>query len=320
MEEQQKYENIIRRINKELDKAKEVKAKSKSNKRNNYVNKDKDKYNISIDLITTDCSSYQSLSYLSGDDSSDTEKYIDIRNKNHNYKKSIEKKKNEIDLLNKKMDILKQKIKLREERQKAINSKLNKTKNKINDKETHHRHQSNITATTDTTNLTDNLTNNISQSENIKLKKTNQYKTSNASSSVISSQKDDNGHLHHHRHHRKVSHKKYIIDNGVGLTEEDSSFISTPKSKLASDTNTLFIKKNLVTPTKKNNNHKLDSATIKNKNTISQKEEVYWLQQKFVDLQEIIEEKDSRLLEKDKIIAELNEKIHETEQMKDEMA
>jgi len=215
------------------------------------------------------------------------------------------------------MDILKQKIKLREERQKAINSKLNKTKNKINNKETHHRHQSNITTTTDITNLTDNLTNNISQGENEKLnqsKKANQYRTSNTSSSIFSSQKNDYG---HHHHHRKISHKKYIIDNGVGLTEENNSFASTPKSKLTNDTNTHSIKRSTVTPTKKNI---LESTTIKHKNTVSQKDELYWLQQKFVDLQEIIEEKDSRLLEKDKIIAELNEKIHEAEQMKDEMA
>jgi len=62
MEEKQKFENIIDRINKELGKAKEEKTKSKIIKKKN--NNDNDKYNISIDLISTDCSSYQVYNYI----------------------------------------------------------------------------------------------------------------------------------------------------------------------------------------------------------------------------------------------------------------
>ncbi|ORY22302.1 hypothetical protein LY90DRAFT_707196 [Neocallimastix californiae] len=113
MKEGKNYDNIIYKINQQLEKVKKEQEKYKQEHHNRYSsNNDERKKYSEVSSSSFSNSDYdQSLSNLS-DETLDKEKYINIHNKNNDYEKSIERKKNQIDLLNKKMELLKKKNKV----------------------------------------------------------------------------------------------------------------------------------------------------------------------------------------------------------------
>ncbi|KAL6590256.1 hypothetical protein U3516DRAFT_920659, partial [Neocallimastix sp. 'constans'] len=125
MKEGKNYDNIIYKINQQLEKVKKEQEKYKQEHHNRYSsNNDERKKYSEVSSSSFSNSDYdQSLSNLS-DETLDKEKYINIHNKNNDYEKSIERKKNQIDLLNKKMELLKKKIKYKEDQKKAMDSKI----------------------------------------------------------------------------------------------------------------------------------------------------------------------------------------------------
>jgi len=331
MKDKSNYDDIVIKINKQLERVKNEQAKYKSD--NQKRSDDKEKYSTSsYDCISIDISDYQSLNYMS-DDSTDTERYIDIRNRNNNYRKSIEKKKNQIEMLNRKMDILKKKIKMREE-QRLMDNKIDEIYNefskkeskensqdskkineKKNTKDNHNRYHSGITSITEESTI-------FSESGNNN-KKSTQNKARDPLISTTNTKPSRKHEHHHHRHshsHHKVStndlNKKNKNDIILSITTTSPS---RSKNRKRDDEISNVDSELTSTYSTQRNKMKDYLSSNMNKKWTNEKDEIYWLQQKFVDLQCVIEDKDNQLNEKDKHIAELNEKLHDVEFMTGEM-